>query len=95
MTIIKFILYSLILTSISSCMISFPENKINIAHASVTEESVCRLRRLDTYSLPSLPDVAGLGMSADDEVIMLSMLVEHIGSLRKDIIALKEKECVN
>lgn len=76
-------------------MVSFPENKINIAHAGVSEETVCRLIRLDTYSLPSLPDVSALGMSADDEVIMLNMLVEYIGSLRKDINSLKEKECVN
>ena len=76
-------------------MVSFPENKINIAHAGVSEETVCRLGRLDTYSLPSLPDVSGLDMSENDEVQMLNMLVEHIGSLRKDINALKQKECVN
>lgn len=95
MAIIKITLYAFLLTSISSCMVSFPENKINIAHAGVSEETVCRLSRLDTYTLPSLPDVSGMELVADDEVQLLNALVDHIGALRKDLSALKQKECVN
>lgn len=76
-------------------MVSFPENKITIAHAGVSDETVCRLSRLDTYTLPSLPDVAGLELTSEDELLMLNLLVDHIGALRKDINELKRMDCIN
>lgn len=76
-------------------MVSFPENKITIAHAGVSEETFCRLSRLDTYNLPSLPDVSGLELTSEDELLMLNLLVDHIGALRKDINELKRMDCIN
>lgn len=95
MNIIKFTLSIFALSFLSSCVLSFPDNRTSVAYAGVDPLASCKLNRLQDYAVPGLPDIAGLEFTNEEDVALVSALVDHIAILRGDLRDLTSGNCIN
>lgn len=95
MKLFKLTFLTMALVFLPSCAISSQDQTLIMLINSDPISAGCKLKRLNDYALPDLPDVSILPANDEEDIALIDALIEHISVLRGDINELKSDVCNN